>query len=75
MSRAGGHVLLNAADGRPVGGLLGCPPCQGWSAAGQRLLGDDRNLLLGDFFRLVRQVDPLFFVMENVPTVRRSPAN
>jgi DNA (cytosine-5)-methyltransferase 1 len=64
-----GRIIADAADGRPVAGLLGCPPCQGWSAAGQRLQGDDRNLLLGDFFHLVRQVDPLFFVMENVPNV------
>ncbi|TMR39611.1 DNA cytosine methyltransferase [Nonomuraea zeae] len=62
-------TILEAADGRPMAGLLGCPPCQGWSAAGQRDAGDPRNLLLGDFFRLVTDIKPLFFVMENVPSV------
>ncbi|QDY11131.1 DNA cytosine methyltransferase [Micromonospora sp. HM134] len=64
-----GQVIKDAADGRPVAGLLGCPPCQGWSAAGQRAANDPRNLLLDDFFRLVAEIKPLFFVMENVPSV------
>jgi DNA (cytosine-5)-methyltransferase 1 len=64
-----GQTIKDAADGRPVAGLLGCPPCQGWSAAGQRVADDPRNLLLGDFFRLVAEIKPPFFVMENVPSV------
>jgi DNA (cytosine-5)-methyltransferase 1 len=64
-----GQMIKDAADGRPMAGLLGCPPCQGWSAAGQRAADDPRNLLLGDFFRLVAEIKPLFFVMENVPSV------
>lgn len=64
-----GPMIRDAADGRPVAGLLGCPPCQGWSAAGQRDTADPRNALLRDFYRLVNSVSPLFFVMENVPSV------
>jgi DNA (cytosine-5)-methyltransferase 1 len=64
-----GRTIRDAADGRPIAGLLGCPPCQGWSAAGRRSPSDPRNLLLGEFFRLVGEIDPLFFVMENVPGV------
>ena len=64
-----GRRIRDAADGRPVAGLLGCPPCQGWSAAGQRDAADQRNRLLKDFFRLVNSVYPVFFVMENVPSV------
>lgn len=64
-----GRMIRDAADGRPVAGLLGCPPCQGWSAAGQRDAADRRNRLLKDFFRLVNSVYPVFFVMENVPSV------
>jgi DNA (cytosine-5)-methyltransferase 1 len=64
-----GRLIRDAADGRPVAGLLGCPPCQGWSAAGQRDAADRRNGLLKDFFRLVNSVYPVFFVMENVPSV------
>ena len=64
-----GRIIREAAGGRPVAGLLGCPPCQGWSAAGRRDAADRRNGLLKDFFRLVNSVHPLFFVMENVPSV------
>jgi DNA (cytosine-5)-methyltransferase 1 len=63
------RAIKEAADGRPIAGLLGCPPCQGWSAAGQRAADDPRNQLLGDFFRLVAGLKPPFFVMENVPSV------
>src|SRR5260370_35625886 len=63
-----GPTIRDAADGRPVAGLLGCPPCQGWSAAGHRDSADRRNRLLKDFFRLVNSVYPVFFVMENVPS-------
>lgn len=62
-------IIKDGADGRPIAGLLGCPPCQGWSTAGQRRENDDRNQLLGDFFGLVGKLKPLFFVMENVPAV------
>jgi len=64
-----GPRIKDAAGGRPIAGLLGCPPCQGWSAAGHRDSADKRNRLLKDFFRLVNSVYPMFFVMENVPTV------
>lgn len=61
--------IRERADGLPIAGLLGCPPCQGWSTAGPRRPGDIRNALLGDFFRLVMDLRPVFFVMENVPAV------
>ena len=33
---------------------------------------DGRNHLLSHFFRLVRELEPDFFVMENVPAVLRA---
>jgi DNA (cytosine-5)-methyltransferase 1 len=59
-------VVLEAAGGT-VDGILGCPPCQGLSAAGLRLANDERNRLLHEFHRLINGVQPRFFVMENVP--------
>jgi DNA (cytosine-5)-methyltransferase 1 len=61
--------ILDQAGGRPIDGLLGCPPCQGFSAAGNRDGADPRNALLAHFFRLVKSLRPKFFVMENVPRV------
>lgn len=50
-------------------GLIGGPPCQGFSNIGRRDETDDRNNLFGDFFRLVDEVRPAFFLAENVPGI------
>lgn len=47
--------------------FAGGPPCQGFSL--QRRRGydsDDRNDLVGDFFRLVEEMQPRAFLLENV---------
>lgn len=46
--------------------LFGGPPCQGFSFGGKRDLADERNKLVFDFARLVRQIGPKYFLMENV---------
>ncbi len=46
--------------------LDGSPPCQGFSTAGKRDFGDDRNQLFHEYIRLLRGVRPKVFVMENV---------
>jgi DNA (cytosine-5)-methyltransferase 1 len=51
--------------------LFGGPPCQGFSAIGQRLIDDKRNQLVFHFFRLVSELCPRYFVMENVPGIGR----
>lgn len=47
-------------------GVIGGPPCQGFSWIGQRQKDDPRNSLLGHFFRNVALLEPKFFIMENV---------
>jgi DNA (cytosine-5)-methyltransferase 1 len=44
----------------------GSPPCQGFSTAGKRDFGDDRNQLFREYVRLLRGLKPKVFVMENV---------
>ena len=46
--------------------LDGSPPCQGFSLAGKRDFGDDRNQLFREYVRLLRGLQPKVFVMENV---------
>ena len=46
--------------------LDGSPPCQGFSIAGKRRVNDSRNDLFKEFVRLVRELEPKVFVMENV---------
>lgn len=60
-----GNALKRAA-GKDIHGLIGGPPCQGFSLIGRRDSEDPRRALVDHFFRLVAEVRPLFFVMENV---------
>lgn len=46
--------------------VFGGPPCQGFSLIGKRLLEDPRNLLVFHFVRIVSELQPKYFVFENV---------
>lgn len=47
--------------------LLAGSPCQGFSRAGKRLhLDDDRSKLYFEFLRLLRELAPTYFILENV---------
>ncbi|WP_313513178.1 DNA cytosine methyltransferase [Pseudomonas sp.] len=50
-----------------VDGVIGGPPCQAFSGIGKRLPDDPRRDLVGEFFRIIKTVQPAFFLMENVP--------
>ncbi len=47
--------------------VCGGPPCQGFSMAGRRNVVDPRNSLVFEFARLVGEIQPKTFMMENVP--------
>ena len=51
-------------------GIIGSPPCQGFSNIGERMWNDPRNDLGDRFFDVVLNTEPLFFVFENVPALR-----
>jgi DNA (cytosine-5)-methyltransferase 1 len=44
----------------------GSPPCQGFSTAGKRKFDDPRNSLFKEYARLLNDLQPKVFVMENV---------
>jgi DNA (cytosine-5)-methyltransferase 1 len=71
IGRTTGAALLEAAGLAPgeLDGLVGGPPCQGFSDIGKRASDDPRNSLFEDFFRLVAETKPRFFVAENVPGI------
>ncbi len=52
-----------------VDGIIGGPPCQGFSLSGNRDKKDPRNSLFMDFVRFVKHFQPSFFMMENVPGI------
>lgn len=47
--------------------LVGGLPCQGFSTLGKRNMMDERNFLWREFLRLVKEMRPLAFLVENVP--------
>jgi DNA (cytosine-5)-methyltransferase 1 len=49
-----------------IDGIIGGPPCQGFSTAGQRIIDDDRNKLYREYFRILEVARPIFFILENV---------
>ena len=52
---------------RELAGIVGGPPCQGFSCIGKNEISDPRNRLFVDFFRIVAEMRPRFFLAENVP--------
>lgn len=47
--------------------IIGGPPCQGMSLSGPRKFEDPRNRLYQSYIRLVQEIRPKAFVVENVP--------
>ena len=70
-----GRDIRSAAGlgNRTVDVVFGGPPCQGFSLMGQRVLDDPRNSLVFHFLRLVGELKPRAFVMENVPGIATGP--
>lgn len=58
-------IFANYAPG-DFTGIIGGPPCQGYSVAGNRNVDDPRGALYIQYFDLVEHFQPKFFVMENV---------
>lgn len=55
--------------------IAGGPPCQGFSMAGRRRKDDPLNDLVVEFARVVGEIRPKVFLMENVPGLKTSDSN
>ncbi|MGC1307033.1 MAG: DNA cytosine methyltransferase [Phormidesmis sp.] len=51
---------------QPIAAVIGGAPCQGFSAMGRHAVSDPRNTLVKDFVRLIDELQPSYFVFENV---------
>ncbi len=65
----GREILMNAGI-TEVDCVIGGPPCQGFSWVGKRKVGDHRDSLIWDFGRLIKELQPKTWVMENVPGLK-----
>ena len=59
-------VLPELVKEHKITGVIGGPPCQGFSTVGQRNIDDPRNQMYLEFYKTVKMARPDFFVIENV---------
>lgn len=60
-------------DFEGITGVIGGPPCQAWSRRNIRKdANDPRAVLLDEYMRIVEEVRPRWFVLENVVTVPKA---
>jgi DNA (cytosine-5)-methyltransferase 1 len=64
-----GEELLRLANGIKPDLIVGGPPCQGFSTLGTKLSGDPRNTLFDSFVRIVEELKPKCFLLENVKSL------
>ena len=69
VSLVAGTDLLERAGLASCDLVVGGPPCQAFSFAGKRREADPRGRLPLEFARLVSEISPQYFVMENVPGI------
>lgn len=68
----GDNIIDDFIGKNEVDVIVGGPPCQGFSMAGnigRNFIDDPRNHLFKEFVRVVKKVKPKIFVMENVARV------
>lgn len=66
-----GQYILNALGMKPgdLDCVCGGPPCQGFSQAGKQNIADPRNNLVYEYGRMIVELQPKTFVMEEVPAI------
>lgn len=69
ISKISNQEIKSLTENQIVDVIIGGPPCQGFSMAGnigRKFIDDSRNQLFREFARVVEVVQPKYFVMENV---------
>jgi len=64
-----GKEIKKIVNNKKIDLIIGGPPCQGFSVSGPRQFDDPRNKLYLSFMRIVREVKPKAFMIENVPGI------
>ena len=66
-----GKAVLDALGMRQgeLDAVTGGPPCQGFSKSGKQRIDDPRNNLTYEYARMINELQPKTFVMENVPDI------
>ena len=76
MELSGSDILqLSGISRNDLIGIIGGPPCQGFSTIGKGNVDDKRNELFVKFFEIVAELQPVFFLAENVPGIMNEKYN
>lgn len=68
-----GWDLLNAAGVETVDIVIGSPPCQSFSTCNTKKKENDcRDYLMFEYARMVLEINPTTFMLENVPGVEKA---
>ena len=65
-SRISNLKMFHGKDVPDIDLMIGGPSCQGFSRAGRRDKSDPRNMLFGEYVRVISEVRPKYIVLENV---------
>ncbi len=58
--------IMQGKDFPDIDLIIGGPSCQGFSRAGRRDKSDPRNMLFGEYVRIISEIRPKYIVLENV---------
>jgi DNA (cytosine-5)-methyltransferase 1 len=64
-----GEKIKSILGGTKIDGIIGGPPCQGFSTVGTLDINDPRNVLYKAFKSVVVAFEPRFFLIENVANI------
>jgi DNA (cytosine-5)-methyltransferase 1 len=64
--------IINESKKAGVNFVIATPPCQGMSEAGKRDIFDERNQLISYTIDLIKELNPEFVLIENVPTLLKT---
>lgn len=67
VTQIGYKEIKKVIGNKKIDVIIGGPPCQGMSLSGPRQFDDPRNKLYLSYIRLVNEIRPKAFVIENVP--------
>lgn len=64
------NQVIQKAKELEVNMIIGGPPCQGFSLKGKNLgLNDSRNFLFLEYYKIVKEIKPEIFILENVKNI------
>jgi DNA (cytosine-5)-methyltransferase 1 len=72
LSQKNNDFIKSSISNTEITGIIGGPPCQGFSTIGHGKVDDARNTLFIRFFEIVKEFQPSFFIAENVPGILSS---